>query len=60
MNTEYERRLLHSVPSACAQLGIGRTKLYELVNAGHLKMVKIGRSTRITDESLRDVAENGD
>lgn len=59
MSIEHGRHLLHSIPSACAQLGIGRTKLYELVNAGHLKMVKIGRSSRITDESLREVAENG-
>lgn len=60
MSIEDGRHLLHTVTSTCIQLGIGRTKAYELIKAGRLKVVKIGRATRITDESLRDVAENGD
>jgi len=34
--------------------GISRTKLYELIGAGELKAIKIGRSTRIVASDLRD------
>jgi excisionase family DNA binding protein len=35
--------LLHQVPEACRMLGIGRSTLYELMSAGRLKSVTIGR-----------------
>jgi hypothetical protein len=34
-------------------LGIGTTKGYELINAGKLKRIKIGRASRITVASIR-------
>ncbi len=48
-----------SPKSAFAALGIGTTKGYELINAGRLKVIKIGRATRVTVPSIREVASTG-
>jgi hypothetical protein len=34
---------------------IGRTKLYELIAAGEVETVKLGKSTRVTTASLHDL-----
>lgn len=34
-------------------LGVGVTKGYELISAGELEVIKIGRATRITVASLK-------
>ncbi len=56
-------RLLHSIPDAAEQLGIGRSTTYELIVAGQLKTVKIGRRTLISHDELqryvRDLAHQG-
>ena len=36
-----------------AALRVGTTKLYELIAAGELETFKIGRSTRVTTDSIR-------
>lgn len=36
-----------------AAIGVGVTKGYELINSGELKVIKIGRATRITVESIK-------
>jgi excisionase family DNA binding protein len=36
-------------------IGVGRTKLYELIAAGEVETVKFGKSTRITTASLHDL-----
>jgi excisionase family DNA binding protein len=38
---------LVTVPDAARLLGIGRTTAYELIAAGQLEVVHIGRSTRV-------------
>lgn len=38
--------------SACAVLGVGTTKLYELLNANELEAFSIGRARRITTASI--------
>lgn len=38
---------------AFAAIGVGVTKGYELINSGELQTFKIGRSTRVTTESIR-------
>ena len=43
------------IPSALAMLGIGRTKLYELLGTGELQAVKIGRRTFIPSQNLEDL-----
>ena len=45
------------VGEASRMIGIGRTKLYELIKAGDLETVKIWRATLITMRSLRQLVE---
>ena len=45
------------VNDAARMIGIGRTKLYELISSGELETVKIGRATRITTASLHKLVE---
>ncbi|MCL4671367.1 MAG: helix-turn-helix domain-containing protein [Sphingomonadaceae bacterium] len=40
------------VNDAARMIGVGRTKLYELISSGQLETVKIGKATRITTASL--------
>lgn len=42
-----------------AAIGVGTTKGYELINSGELEIVKIGRATRITVESIKRFAAKG-
>lgn len=41
-----------SIADACRSIGIGRTKLYELISEGRLETVKIGRRTLILTRSV--------
>ena len=43
------------VNDAARMIGIGRTKLYELISKGELETVKIGKATRITTASLHEL-----
>lgn len=53
-------RLLVPFDEGREQLGdIGRTKTYDLVKKGRLKLVKIGLRSFLTADSIRDVAQNG-
>lgn len=46
-------RLLHPIPDARAVIGgIGRSKFYELVAAGEIEVVHVGRRTLVPDEAL--------
>jgi excisionase family DNA binding protein len=42
------------IDEAAATLAISRATLYQLVAAGELRMVKIGRSSRIPHSSVAD------
>ena len=54
MQNPKPNRLLHSIESAREILGnVGRTKIYELINEGKFKKVKIGTRSFITDRSIR-------
>lgn len=44
--------LLLKVNEAASQVGIGRTKIYELIDAGELQLVHIGRSARVPQASV--------
>jgi excisionase family DNA binding protein len=54
--TEQER-LLMSPAEAAQMLGIGRTKLYDLIAAGHLRPVHIGRCCRLSPDELRSFVD---
>jgi excisionase family DNA binding protein len=43
------------VNDAAQMIGVGRTKLYELIAAGEVETIKLGNATRITTASLRDL-----
>ena len=49
--------LVLPVEEAAAALSVSRGTVYNLINRGRLKVVKIGRSTRITTESIRALVE---
>jgi excisionase family DNA binding protein len=40
------------VNEAARMIGVGRTKLYELIASGDVEAVKLGKSTRIITASL--------
>ena len=50
-------RLTVRVPDALHMLGIGRTKFYELLGAGEIETIKIGKATLIVMESLHGFVE---
>lgn len=43
---------LYTVEEVCENLRIGRTRLYELIDAGVIKPIKIGKLTRFTHDEL--------
>ena len=45
------------VNEAARMIGVGRTKLYELIAAGEVDVVKLGKSTRVTTASLKSLVE---
>jgi excisionase family DNA binding protein len=47
-------KLLLSPTEAAAHLGIGRSKVYELMRLGQLRSVTIGASRRIPQAALAD------
>lgn len=50
---------LLTVGEAAKYLGVGRKKVYELIEWGELKAVKLGRSVQIEGESLDRFRESG-
>lgn len=45
------------IREACRLTGIGRSKLYELIAAGELEIIKVGTITLIPTGSLRTFVE---
>ena len=48
--------LLCSIPDAAKALGVGRSKLYELIGEGRLETVTIGRRRLVRTNSIRALA----
>ena len=48
-----------TVTTALAVTGLGRTKFYELVKAGRVRTVAIGRRTLVVYASLEELAAPG-
>ncbi|WP_267428296.1 helix-turn-helix domain-containing protein [Methylobacterium sp. GC_Met_2] len=44
--------LLNTLDDTRARLGLGKTKVRELVNAGDLEAVKVGSRTLVTEASI--------
>jgi excisionase family DNA binding protein len=47
-----KEKALYSIPEIIEMIGIGRTRLYQELNSGKLKAVKIGKRTCVTKASL--------
>jgi excisionase family DNA binding protein len=50
---------LFTVAEAAKYLGVGRKKVYELIEWGELKAVKLGHSVQIEKEGLERFRESG-
>jgi excisionase family DNA binding protein len=48
-------KLLLTIPEVGAQLGLGRSKIYQLLGEGILPVVRIGRAVRIPRQALEDL-----
>lgn len=49
-------RLLLSIPEAAHRVGISRSQMYNLIAAGQVPVVHIGRSAKIRADTLADWA----
>ena len=47
------------INDAARMIGVGRTKLYELISSGELDTLKIGKATRVTTASLHELVGRG-
>lgn len=50
-------KILLTIPEAAGRLSLGRSKLYELVQAGELKVVRVGRAVRVPAVEVEAFAE---
>ncbi len=46
-----------TIRGARAALGLGQTKIYQLISTGQLETVKVGRRTLIKTKSIRALVE---
>lgn len=45
---------LNSIESTMSKLGLGRSKVYELIAAGELRSVKVGRRRLVSDAAINE------
>jgi excisionase family DNA binding protein len=57
MSMEISQPLLLTVPQACKALGLGKTKVYELIATEGLPVVRFGKAVRISPKSLQQWLE---
>ncbi|MGM4896097.1 helix-turn-helix domain-containing protein [Tardiphaga robiniae] len=48
----FSQRFTCTIDEACEATGLGRTKLYELIGAGHLATTTVGRRRLVAVQSL--------
>ena len=48
-----------TVAGAKKALGLGTTKIYDLINDGKLRTVKVGRRTLVRTDSIRQLVDAG-
>jgi len=51
--------LLHTVDMTCRMLQMSRTTIYAAIQKGQIKIVKLGRSTRINKSEIERIAREG-
>ena len=60
MHTNNTPKLAFTIPEACHAIGIGRSKLYELIAQGRVETRKIGKRTLIPKGSLEALLERSE
>lgn len=55
MNPEHAH--LHRPVDAARRLGIGRTKIFELMSSGELRSVKVGRARLVPERAIIEFVE---
>ena len=48
-----DERLLRRIPQVQFVLSVGRSTVYDLINAGELETVHMGRAVRVTMDSVK-------
>jgi excisionase family DNA binding protein len=43
---------LYSIPEAAAQMGIGRTLLYQMIGRGELRIIRAGRRVMVSSSAV--------
>ena len=51
---------LHSLESVVERLGVGRSKVFELISAGELRSVKVGRRRLVSESAIVEFVERLD
>lgn len=51
-HTTYPEAQLHNVESMMFRLGVGRSKVFDLISSGQLRSVKIGRRRLVSEAAL--------
>jgi len=60
MDTTTSLPTLHRLPVVMASNGLSKIGLYRVINAGQLKVIKIGRSVRVSESELGRFIESLD
>ena len=50
-------KLLYPIEEACIATGLGRTKTYDEIGSGRIRVVKIGKAVRVPAAELRAYVE---
>ncbi|WP_337847686.1 helix-turn-helix domain-containing protein [Sphingomonas sp.] len=50
-------KLTYTISEAASAAGVGRTKLYELINAGEIPLIKIGTRSLVRRSDVFDLLE---
>ena len=58
MDTQTALPTLHRLPVIMARTGLSKSGLYRVINAGQLKVIKIGRSVRVSESELSRFIES--
>jgi len=61
MDTTKTPPTLHRLPVVMIRTGLSRSSLYKVIHSGQLKVVKIGRAVRVSEDELsRFITSLGD
>jgi excisionase family DNA binding protein len=52
METSTALPTLHRLPVVMTRTGLSRSALYKVINSGQLRVVKIGRAVRVSEDEL--------